>query len=77
MELQEAIQRRRTVREFNSRPVPDAIVEKALAAGLLAPTHNHLRQWHFILVGDPEMRMKVALAEGLQEAISDSSMAYF
>lgn len=77
MELQEAIQRRRTVREFDSRPVEDAIVEKALSAGLMAPTHNHLRQWHFVLVEDPAMRMKVALAEDLQESISDQSLEGF
>ncbi len=77
MELQEAIRNRRTVREFDPRPVSDAVVERALAAGLMAPTHNHLRQWHFLLVEDPAVRMRVALAEDLQESISDSSLDYF
>ena len=31
-----------------------------LEAGLKAPSHNHLRQWEFILVKDVEQRMKVA-----------------
>ena len=35
---------------------------KVLAAGLKAPTHNHLREWEFILLKDSEQREKVVVA---------------
>ena len=32
---------------------------RVLAAGLKAPTHNHLREWEFILIKDPDRKRKV------------------
>lgn len=52
MELYEAIERRRTVREFEDRPVEEKITKKIIAAGLRAPTNNHLREWEFVIVND-------------------------
>lgn len=59
MELYEAIAKRRTVRDFEDRPIETEIVKRILAAGLKAPTNNHLRQWEFVLVNDREERTRV------------------
>lgn len=59
MELYEAVVKRRTIREFEDKPVDMEIVKKILAAGLKAPTNNHLRQWEFVLVNDKKERSKV------------------
>ena len=59
MEFYEAVGKRRTVREFQSRPVDKEKLLRVLAAGLKAPSHNHLREWEFILVEDFEQRRKV------------------
>lgn len=56
MEFYEAVRKRRTVREFADRPVPEAAVRRALAAGLAAPSNAHLKSWQFILLRDPEKR---------------------
>ena len=60
MDFYEAIDRRRSVREFQSRPVEEEKIRRILEAGLKAPSNNHLRQWEFILVRDPEQRKRVA-----------------
>ena len=43
MELYEAIEKRRTIRDFEDKPVDMKVIKKILSAGLKAPTNNHLR----------------------------------
>ena len=66
MEFYDAVKKRRTVREFLDRPVPEAAVRRALAAGLRAPCNAHLKSWQFILLRDLEKRDKAVVrrAEG-------------
>ena len=59
MDFYEAVDRRRTVREFRSKPIEEEKLLRVLAAGLKAPSHNHLREWEFILIRDFEQRKKV------------------
>jgi nitroreductase len=60
MQFYEAVDKRRSVREFQRRPVEEEKLRRVLEAGLKAPSNNHLRQWEFIRVKDPEQRRKVA-----------------
>ncbi len=55
----EVVKGRRTVREFQSKPVEEEKLLRILAAGLRAPSHNHLREWEFILIKDPDSRRKL------------------
>ena len=71
MELMEAIALRRTVRDFAQREVPFEIVEKALQAGLKAPSYNHQKEWYFILVKDPQVRLALTQAEQMRETVSE------
>ena len=59
MDFYEAVDRRRTVREFRSKPIEEEKLLRVLAAGLKAPSHNHLREWEFILIRDFEQRKRV------------------
>lgn len=52
MEFYEVINRRRTVREWKNESVSEETLERILAAGLKAPTHDHQRQWEFIVLHD-------------------------
>ena len=54
MELYEAIAKRRIVRDFKDADVPLATVEKIIGAGLKAPTHDHLRNWEFVILRGKE-----------------------
>ena len=59
MDVYEAIAARRTVRDFEDRPIAMNVVERLLDAGLKAPTNDHLRQWEFVLVNDKNERAKL------------------
>lgn len=59
MELYEAVKARRTVRDFENRPIEPAILRRIIEAGLMAPTNNHMREWEFILLTDKPRRLEV------------------
>jgi nitroreductase len=65
MDFYDAVKRRRTVREFQDKPVPEAALRRALAAGLRAPCNAHLKSWQFILLRDLEKRDE-AVFDGLK-----------
>jgi nitroreductase len=58
-DFQEILSNRRSVREFQSKPVEEEKLFRVLDAGLKAPSHNHLREWEFLLIKDLEQRRKV------------------
>lgn len=59
MELYDAIYSRRIVRDFKEQTVPDDILEKIINAGLQAPTHDHLRNWEFVIIQDKKDKEQV------------------
>lgn len=62
MDVQEAIRMRRSVRTYDSRPVPEDVLRRVLEAGRLAPSAMNYQPWHFVVVRDPEKRK--ALSDG-------------
>lgn len=71
VELIEAINKRRTVRDFSEEEVPFEIIEKSLEAGLKAPSYNHLKQWDFILVKEQNVRLALTQTEEMIEKVTD------
>ena len=67
MDIYTAINARRTVRDFEDRPIEAEIIEKLLDAGLKAPTNDHMRSWEFVIVNDKEVRLK--LLDGFKKTI--------
>ncbi|MEN6368671.1 MAG: nitroreductase family protein [Thermotogota bacterium] len=60
MDLWQALEERTTFRSFESRAVDSGIVRKAVRAALWAPAYNHLWEWAFLRVGDPDLRIRLA-----------------
>ena len=54
MDLYEAIYNRRVVRDFKDKVVPDEVLKRIIDAGMQAPTHDHLRNWEFVILKDKE-----------------------
>ncbi|MGN0690389.1 MAG: nitroreductase family protein, partial [Oscillospiraceae bacterium] len=72
MELYEAIEKRRTIRDFENEDIPPEILEKIIKAGLQAPTNDHMRDWHYIIIKDKEVVAK--LLDIIPKGISDEDM---
>ena len=62
-ELAALVRGRRSVRAFDTRPVPRQIVEEAIAAAGWAPSPHGRQPWRFVVVESPERR--VALADAM------------
>ena len=56
MDVYKAIATRKTIRDFSPRAVESEIIKKIINAGMQAPTNNHMRSWHFILLQDMDRR---------------------
>ena len=57
MDFYKTVEARRTVRDFEDRPIPREVLERIVGAGLKAPSNNHMREWEFIVLDDPATRM--------------------
>ncbi len=67
MDLFEAIEKRRTIREFQDKPIPMEIIKKIISAGLKAPTNNHLREWEFVIINNKKKRAEVLNLENMTD----------
>lgn len=59
MELDKALELRRTYRDYTDREVSDEILNKVIDAAFKAPTNDHLRQLEFLVVRGQENIAKV------------------
>ena len=59
MELYEALEKRRTYRDFTDQEVSDEILNRVISAAFKAPTNEHLRQLEFVVVHGKEHIAKV------------------
>lgn len=77
MELQEVVKKRRTIRDFSNKQVDEEIINRALNAGIHAPSYNHLRQWDFIMVKDLKTRLALTQTEKMIEKVTNELMQAF
>lgn len=77
MEFKTVINKRRTIREFSNELVPNEIIMESLDAGLKAPSYNHLKQWDFIMVRDPKIRLALTQTEEMIDKVSTNLIHAF
>jgi len=63
----EELARRRTVRQFSDRPIPDGVLESCLRAAATAPSGANLQPWHFVVVRDAAMKHLIREAAEREE----------
>lgn len=73
MDIYEAIAARKTIRDFQDKPVEYEVIERIVGAGLNAPSHDHMRNWEFIVVNDLETRK--ALVKPITPRSSEEAVA--
>lgn len=56
----EAVQSRRSIRAYDSVPIPEDKLMKILEAARLAPSAGNAQPWHFVVVTNNEKRRKIA-----------------
>jgi iodotyrosine deiodinase len=53
------MRRRRTIRQFSDRPVPQQVIADCLLAAGTAPNGANLQPWHFVVVSDPQVKRQI------------------
>jgi iodotyrosine deiodinase len=59
--------RRRTVRHFSDRAIPQDVIEDCVRVAATAPSGANLQPWHFVLVSDPAVKRQIRVAAEEEE----------
>jgi iodotyrosine deiodinase len=65
--LRRRMAERRSVRAFSADPVDEQLVLDAIAVAATAPSGAHQQPWSFVLVTDPDVRMRIRAAAEAEE----------
>lgn len=68
-EFYERMRRRRTVRDFSDRAVPEDVLERCLLTAGTAPSGANLQPWHFVVVRDAEIKSQIRRAAEEEERV--------
>ena len=64
LELLELIHTRRSIRRYEGRPVPPALVDQLLEAAIWAPSAHNRQPWRFVVIDGDATRRELAAAMG-------------
>jgi nitroreductase len=73
MEVREAIEKRRSIRNFSSEPVLMDQIREIIQYANMAPSAGNLQDRDFIIVDDPSIKERIAVAAG-QRFVSQASI---
>jgi nitroreductase len=59
------MRKRHSVRDYSTRPVPEAVIAACIAAAGTAPSGANHQPWHFVAISDPAMKARIR--EGAEE----------
>lgn len=62
MDVMEAILKRRSIRDYQGKPIEQDKLARVLEAGRRAPSANNAQPWRIVVVADAETRKKLAAA---------------
>lgn len=63
----EYMDKRRTVRDFSSKPIPNSVIENIIMTASTAPSGAHKQPWTFCVVTNPELKLKIRIAAEKEE----------
>lgn len=77
MNVQEAVDSRRSVRDFLPTPVPGEVIRRVLTQALRAPSGGNLQPWHLHLVGGEALDgLKATMRDRVPEAPGGEGSEY-
>ncbi len=74
MDFYQAIESRRTVRDFKDIPIDAEVIKRILSAGLKAPSNDHMRSWEFVVVTDKAVAAQIL--KKIPKKVSDKRLDF-
>jgi nitroreductase len=68
----DAIEKRRSIRKFKRKPVPDEQIMALIEAARLAPSASNTQPWRFKIVSDDDTKAKLAEAAYHQSFVAQA-----
>ena len=65
------MRKRHSVRDYSTRPVPEAVIAACIAAAGTAPSGANHQPWHFVAISDPAMKARI------REGAEDEERAFY
>ena len=63
----EILERRRSVRDFSSEPIPLEVIDLAIRAAGSAPSGANFQPWTFVVISDPDTKRQIRIAAEREE----------
>jgi len=61
------MEKRRSIRDFSSTPIPKEVIEMLIKTASTAPSGAHKQPWFFCAISDPEIKAKIRNAAEAEE----------
>ena len=75
MDTLEAIHTRRSIREYQNKPIPEELVTEILKAAMMAPSARNQQPWEFVVITDEEVRRKIPSVCQFAQMVVDAPLA--
>jgi iodotyrosine deiodinase len=69
-EFYQFMNKRRTVRDFSDKPIPEEVIDNLILAASTAPSGAHKQPWTFCVVSDPEIKKAIREAAEKEEYLN-------
>lgn len=74
MSIYEIIKKRKSVRAFDKKEVPEDVINRIMDTARIAPSAKNRQEWRFIIVKDGEKKKQLSAAAKNQSFIKDASV---
>jgi len=71
----ETILRRRSIRRYTDKPVPDDVLKELLKAAMAAPSAGNEQPWHFILIKDRGILDQIPTVHPYSQMVMEAPVA--
>ena len=62
LDFMEVIKKRRSIRLYKKKPIPDDVMNQIFESIKLAPSAGHIQPWHFIIVNDEDIKNRLEIS---------------
>ncbi len=75
MDIFEALHTRRSIRKFTQQDVSEELINKILAAAMMAPSAGNQQPWQFIVITDDAQKKKIATVHPYVHMVLDAPLS--